>query len=80
MFFDACTKPKIDQLDTHLLVNNNILQLNVPMSNILSMKIAQSSSHLLHYVFALYLSKSLLRLLLQSMRKRNPWKVLHDDV
>lgn len=81
---DTGTEPKIDQLHIDTLISpltiDNILKLDIPMSNVLCMQILQSPSQLLHNLLALDFNKTMLTLFLQCMAQRDTWKVLHDDV
>lgn len=67
MLLNACAEPKVNQFQLHVLINNDVLELDIPMGNAFLMEIFESACQLLDDRLALQLTKLLIRLLLKAM-------------
>lgn len=80
MLLNTCAEPEVNQFQLHVLINNDVLELDIPMGNAFLVEIFESACQLLDDRLALQLTKLLIRLLLEAMTEGYPRQVLHDNV
>lgn len=74
----ATAKPKIDELDYSFLINDDVLELDIPMSNLLLMQVDKDIQQLSNNILALLLRQSFERLRFQMGVQRVALHILHD--
>lgn len=74
----ATAKPKIDELDYSFLINDDVLELDVSVSNLLLMQVDKDIQQLSNNILALLLRQSFERLGFQMGVQRVALHILHD--